>query len=87
MPAMSSWLHKGAPLLVASALLSSAVYASLTASHFGPVPAGEVKRTAPRAVRAQYCRGIGLVDMGSRVDGPAYYFTRSDGKIIGYCGG
>jgi hypothetical protein len=36
---------------------------------------------------ALYCKGIGYLDMGSAADGPAYYFERSTGKIIGRCGG
>jgi hypothetical protein len=34
-----------------------------------------------------YCGGIGFIDLGSAVDGPAYYFRREDGVVIGHCGG
>jgi len=37
--------------------------------------------------RAYYCGDLGYVDMGSAVDGPAYYFRRRDGVIVGRCGG
>lgn len=36
---------------------------------------------------AHYCRGIGYVDLGAAVDGPAYYFRESDGRVISRCGG
>jgi hypothetical protein len=39
------------------------------------------------APSARYCGAIGFVDLGSAEDGPAYYFRKSDGKIIGRCGG
>jgi hypothetical protein len=57
----------------------------------GPLPPGdtEIGRvvTNPTVARARYCADIGLIDMGAVVDGPAYYFRRSDGVIIGRCGG
>ncbi|HEX6740781.1 MAG TPA: hypothetical protein VF079_03160 [Sphingomicrobium sp.] len=59
----------------------------------GPIPlhseiadAAGLKSGGP-APTARYCGAIGFVDLGSAVDGPAYYFRKSDGKILGRCGG
>jgi len=54
----------------------------------GPLPSRETEigRVAGGA-RAYYCGDIGFVDLGAAVDGPAYYFRRRDGVIVGHCGG
>jgi hypothetical protein len=64
---------------------------SLAASQrpaLGPVPdRGEISRLVSSPAQALYCGGIGFIDLGSAVDGPAYYFRRSDGRVLGRCGG
>jgi len=47
----------------------------------------EIDRLVGKPVLAYYCDGIGYVDLGAAVDGPAYYFRESDGKVIARCGG
>ena len=58
----------------------------------GPIPpdteiAAAVGLASGGPVQARYCGGIGFVDLGSATDGPAYYFRKSDGHIVGACGG
>ena len=55
----------------------------------GPLPGRgtEIGRLVGPTTRAFYCGDTGFVDVGSAVDGPAYYFRRSDGAVIGTCGG
>ena len=55
----------------------------------GDLPAGitEIGQVARRCSPPRYCGPVGFVDCGSATDGPAYYFARESGKIIGYCGG
>jgi hypothetical protein len=54
----------------------------------GPVPnIGQIGGLTKGRGQARYCRGIGFIDLGSAVDGASYYFRRSDGQIIGACGG
>ena len=50
-----------------------------------PPPSTEIGKVARGP--AYYCGDIGYVDMGAAVDGPAYFFRRRDGAIIGHCGG
>lgn len=47
----------------------------------------EIDRAAGRAKTATYCGNIGYLDLGSAVDGSAYFFDRRTGKIISTCGG
>jgi hypothetical protein len=51
-----------------------------------PPPDTEIGRAAGGG-RAYYCGDLGFVDLGAAVDGPAYYFRRRDGVIVGHCGG
>jgi hypothetical protein len=55
----------------------------------GALPAAdtEIGRLAGRCTKPLYCGRIGYVDCGSAADGPAYYFERESGKVLGYCGG
>jgi hypothetical protein len=53
----------------------------------GPLPSRNTEIGKAAQGRAYYCGDLGFVDMGSAVDGPAYYFRRHDGVIIGRCGG
>lgn len=54
----------------------------------GPVPhRGEIGALVQGRANALYCGNIGYVDLGAAVDGPAYYFRRSDGRVVGRCGG
>jgi len=55
----------------------------------GDLPADitEIGKVAKRCSPPRYCGPVGFVDCGSATDGPAYYFARESGKIIGYCGG
>jgi hypothetical protein len=55
----------------------------------GPLPGNhtEIGRIAGQSRIAHYCGGIGYVDLGAAVDGPAYYFRKADGRIIARCGG
>jgi len=39
------------------------------------------------SVVAYYCGEVGYVDLGAAVDGPAYYFSKTDGRVIARCGG
>src|SRR3954452_25195950 len=54
----------------------------------GAIPAGTeiAQAIGSHTPNARYCGPIGFVDLGSAEDGPAYYFRKSDGKIIGRCG-
>lgn len=45
------------------------------------------KLVGSRSVVAHYCGLIGYVDLGAELDGPAYYFTKGDGRVIARCGG
>ena len=47
----------------------------------------EIGKVARQCSKPRSCGPIGFVDCGSASDGPAYYFERRSGKIIGYCGG
>ena len=80
--------------MIAAALLLlvvvgwSALTPAMSRATVGPVPnIGQIGAVTRGQGEARYCRGIGLIDLGSAVDGPAYYFRRSDGRIIGRCGG
>jgi hypothetical protein len=55
----------------------------------GDLPPGitEIGKVAKRCSPPRYCGPLGFVDCNSPTDGPAYYFERESGKIIGYCGG
>ena len=55
----------------------------------GPVPGGdtEIGRLVRGPAQARYCGGVGFIDLGSATDGPAYFFRRSDGRVLGRCGG
>ena len=81
---MKSLVFLAAFLLAASAGIASDAGSGLVR---GPLPpAGtEIGRVARGP--AYYCGDIGFVDMGSAADGPAYFFRRRDGAIIGHCGG
>jgi hypothetical protein len=52
-----------------------------------PARGTEIGDRVPANYRAFYCGGVGFVDAGAAVDGPSYYFRRSDGRILGACGG
>ena len=52
-----------------------------------PLPETEIGKVAKHCSRPRYCGPVGFVDCGSATDGPAYYFDRESGKILGYCGG
>jgi hypothetical protein len=52
-----------------------------------PGPDTEIGRAAKSCSPPRYCGTLGYVDCGSAADGPAYYFQRNSGKIVGYCGG
>ncbi|HEX8224973.1 MAG TPA: hypothetical protein VF605_14235 [Allosphingosinicella sp.] len=47
----------------------------------------EIAKVAKGCSRPRYCGRLGHVDCGAAVDGPAYYFERRTGRILGYCGG
>src|SRR5688572_8760963 len=49
-----------------------------------PAPWTDIGKLAGRCAKPQYCGPVGYVDCGSAVDGPAYYFERESGKVIGY---
>ena len=55
----------------------------------GPLPPAdsEIGRLARGSTRAHYCGAIGFIDLGSATDGPAYFFRRGDGRVLGRCGG
>jgi hypothetical protein len=53
----------------------------------GPLPSRDTEIGRVASGRAYYCGDLGFVDMGAAVDGPAYYFRRGDGVIVGSCGG
>jgi hypothetical protein len=55
----------------------------------GPLPPGntEIGRLVSGRAQAHYCGAIGFIDLGSATDGPAYFFRRGDGRVIGRCGG
>ena len=53
-----------------------------------PGPHTEIgKLVGSRSVVAHYCGPIGYVDLGAELDGPAYYFRKTDGRVIARCGG
>ncbi len=69
-------------------LVASDALAALRRAVPGPVPQrGEIGRLVHGRAQALYCGDIGFVDLGSAVDGPAYYFRRNDGRVVGRCGG
>jgi hypothetical protein len=69
-------------------LVTSDSLAALRRPVPGPVPQrGEIGGLVHGRAQALYCGNIGFVDLGAAVDGPAYYFSRSDGRVIGRCGG
>ena len=47
----------------------------------------EIGKLAKRCSKPRYCGPLGFVDCGSATDGPAYYFARESGQVVGYCGG
>ena len=55
----------------------------------GRLPPGNTKigTSARRCGIPRYCGQVGYVDCGSAKDGPAYYFAKDTGKILGFCGG
>ena len=55
----------------------------------GDLPPGdtEIGKLAEQCTKPRYCGPVGYVDCGSAADGPAYYFERRSGKVLGYCGG
>lgn len=53
----------------------------------GPLPSRDTEIGRLASGRAYYCGDLGYVDMGAAVDGPAYYFRRRDGVVVGRCGG
>jgi hypothetical protein len=55
----------------------------------GPLPPGntEIGRLVRSRAQARYCGAIGFIDLGAATDGPAYFFRRGDGRVIGRCGG
>jgi hypothetical protein len=52
-----------------------------------PKKDSEIGKLAKSCKLVRYCGKLGYVDCGSAVDGPAYYFERSSGRVLGYCGG
>jgi hypothetical protein len=52
-----------------------------------PGPNTEIGRVAKNCSPPRYCSALGFVDCHSAEDGPAYYFERNSGKIVGRCGG
>lgn len=52
-----------------------------------PPATTEIGRLVPRRNIPYYCGAIGFVDVAAAVDGPSYFFRRSDGAVIGRCGG
>lgn len=74
-------------LLVASDTLSAT--APSPRATVGPLPPAttEIGRLVRGPAQARYCGGIGFVDLGAATDGPAYFFARSDGRVLGRCGG
>lgn len=75
-------------------ILLAALLLALTAADSvrltsGPLPRGhgEIGRLVRGAAQARYCGSIGFIDLGSATDGPAYFFRRSDGRVLGRCGG
>jgi hypothetical protein len=75
-------------LLVAAAGVSALAPAAGRRTTVGPVPnLGQIGDVTRGRGQARYCSGIGFIDLGSAVDGPSYFFRRSDGRIIGTCGG
>jgi hypothetical protein len=53
----------------------------------GPLPSRDTEIGRAARGPAHYCGALGFVDMGAATDGPAYYFRRRDGVIVGHCGG
>ncbi|MBC6981382.1 hypothetical protein [Caulobacter sp. 17J80-11] len=53
------------------------------------LPAGdtEIGAVARDCSAPRYCGKVGFVDCGAAWDGPAYYFEKDTGKILGRCGG
>ena len=86
---LAKLIARGAPVLLGLLLLLVVQQVVVAAPRMtvGPLPQGEIASLAPRTAEARYCGGVGYVDLGSAVDGPAYYFRRSDGKVLGHCGG
>jgi hypothetical protein len=52
-----------------------------------PPATTEIGRLVPRRNIPYYCGAVGFVDVAAAVDGPSYFFRRSDGAVIGRCGG
>ena len=81
---MKSLVFLVAFLLAAGCGLASGAGDSLVE---GPLPSAQTEIGRVARGPAYYCGDIGYVDMGAAVDGPAYFFRRRDGAIIGHCGG
>ena len=73
------------PCIIFAGLVAGCGYVAVP----GELPGGqtEIGRVAKQCHKPLYCGRIGLVDCGAEVDGPAYYFERRTGRILGYCGG
>lgn len=52
-----------------------------------PSPDTEIGKLAKNCSRPRVCGSLAYVDCGSAVDGPAYYYERASGKVVGFCGG
>ena len=78
---MRAWILPFALLACGSGLPAGVTEGEL------PARGTQIGDRVPRNYRAFYCGDIGFVDVASAVDGPAYYFRRHDGRIIGTCGG
>jgi hypothetical protein len=72
-----------------SVLLGIAMISSCSAPEALP-PGSEIAQAvggAPQCSPVKTCGNLGYVDCQSAMDGPAYYFERATGKVVGYCGG